>query len=241
MGGTGSAITPNLNYVHGVRLVSGGFSFTPTLAPMVASGYVSFLELNAADDVISEYASLVTGATVLYSAYATQALRNDEKTWMTMRASGPTAREFYPPVTDATSSYSTQDWTSCLVAVSGAPASTVVGYIDVVLNFEATLNTDEASSFLATPAPPSRPDIVVASNNTLAVGSPIITGTVAKVESSFWERAKSALYHLGDKLADKVLDRVMDTQPQPRQQQLQYYPSRQQPQPRRREHAMIVD
>lgn len=181
-----------------VRLVSAGIKFTSTLAPMVASGSVTLIELPAddgtqgADPLTDIYGGSVDLNDQNRSTYLTVPLRVDKNLYGILRPSGPESRIFNPadPVSDP--NVTMYDWSSLMIAVSGAPASTTVGFVDVYYNFEFIFEPLSASAIFQTRAAPDSSVMRMISQKITRSGNGYL-GTDASVDNGFISNALSWL------------------------------------------------
>jgi len=118
-----------------VRFVSGGVVFRSTAAATASSGIASLSSI--ANPVISTTYS--RGVLNLPSTQSMSLAPGNEMTFIS-RSHGGTAHEFIPLATLNTNTFSAWDWSSCLVELNGCPASTTMGYAEVVMNVEFTAN-----------------------------------------------------------------------------------------------------
>lgn len=188
----------------GVRVVSGGIKFVSTLAPMTASGSVTFIELPPNSDSDPD-----TGSTPFAdyvgldltnqnrATYLTTALRNDNAIYSLFRPQGSEARSFNSLVdmiddVGVAKTYDTFDWTSQVVYIQGAPPSSTVGFVDYFLNVEVSFDVLSELSLFARPAPASNPSLIQASQALLR--SPNVhVGDDSSVDNEFMSRAMGYL------------------------------------------------
>lgn len=182
---------------NSVRIVSAGVKFTPSQSLMTAQGLVNIIEVPASDDIDVEYAGLSLGSQS-YPTYNTMPLRSSDSLYGILRPSGAQARTFNPVGDWSTSVKSTNDWSSIAVFVQGGPATSTVGYIDVFYNLELQLDSVAARTYrpLLSAAPGSSQTLVALSSELLK-HPPILRGDDAKVDSTFFQNALSALKTAG--------------------------------------------
>lgn len=189
-GTTAAAYLPVNSTFLQYRVVSGGVQWTSTCAPMSATGVANMIEI--LPGVVRDDTGIVNSNVKSYPSYETLPLRCTESLFGVFRQNGIEARQFFPAV-DAwpalgTDEYSTHDMTSIGIFISGGPASTVVGIIDIYINLEVLVDISSSYSYLMTQPRLPNPGLTRASN-ILARGGAIRSGTERSNDQSWIEDA----------------------------------------------------
>lgn len=189
---------PDFTSADQYRVVSAGIRVTPVTSAMNSQGIVNIIELPVADS--QEDYQIIDTATKNYPSYESLPLKAHDSIYAVMRPNGATAREFRDTIGDSGveegTEFSTGDWTSILVNITGGAASTTVAVIDVFLNYEVTFNVSSSNGFLTTRAP--LPNLTLTNASTaITQGTAIHRGTDKSVDETFLSKAWGYLKSAG--------------------------------------------
>lgn len=161
------------------RIVSGGIQVTSILSAMNSQGVVNVVEVPPFDlmgDVGAGWDFTIKS----FPTYETLPLRSVDSLFGTFRSGGTEARNFHPvvaaPPALVTDPFSTNDWSSMAVYVSGGPASTPCIIVDVYINLEIHVELTSSYAYLTTPARVPRP-LITRAVNALLRGTAVRGGT----------------------------------------------------------------
>lgn len=182
-----------------VRIVSAGFILRPTVSMSNAQGYF----------IISEapniYVSMgVTTGDMSYPRSIMKSLTAGSEFSFIATRTGPLANTF-----NGLSSASNPEnfgWNGCIVELIGGPTSGTASFIvEMIINIEGTVATDNYISKFATKSPPTSNQIVKASSQTINSTGTFIEGGVAAVEKAVANAASTAVNSMW-KEADSLLN-----------------------------------
>jgi len=189
-GTTAAAYLPVNSSFLQYRVVSGGVQWTSTCAQMTATGVCNMIELPPG--YTREDTGLVDSTVKSFPSYETLPLRCTESLFGIFRQNGVEARQFHPVVDawPATGSdeFSTNDMTSIAVFISGGPASTAVGIVDIYINLKIFVDMTSSYAYLMTQ--PRLPNSgLTRASNVLARTSAIRAGTERENDRSWVQDA----------------------------------------------------
>jgi len=176
------------------RLVSMGFRLRNITAPLSSSGMLRIRGFNAIAG-----ASVLSVPTAGYNCdfYEDIALQNVNEVAVIVRRTDPSAKNFRDPfVTNPTNLLTNMvmpGFGCVLVAVDGAPASVTVVDIEVICNYEVSIQDTDTIAQLATPAPIYDPTSETISNIVTSTGKSVFIKGAAQVAKSVEEHAISLL------------------------------------------------
>ncbi len=210
--GTTAAFTGDFTPLDGTivpsqyRLVSGGWKFISTVAPMYAQGEIAGIEFSGGHVDLTAVAINPFKVPARYS----QPLADRKPVHYVYRPAGPDARKFQQyaagptPINAGTSN----DWTWSICSIYGGPVSTTVGYIEMTFNFEFLFEENSAyNSFLSKP-PGSNPLISTASSHVQSSRPPFISGSTDAVSNKLALLANKALAGAAPMLKQAVVSGV---------------------------------
>lgn len=105
-------------------------------------------------------------------------------------------------VAGITSTMSDWDWTCAGFEITGGPASTLIGYLEIVMNVEMHVNPLSGLGALAPPPRPSNPVAVAAQAAVHSSISGLITGGMESVERAVTSTAQKAVASFLDSASD---------------------------------------
>lgn len=193
---TNFAATVGTSGIHKWRVVSSGVRFFTTQAWTTASGYINVTE---ATDTFNSAVVGQTASSVRLGPRMKSLPLRDAKFTMVHRSKGMQART-YRDYTDLDSGYS-----GTILYFNGT-ASTLVGYFEVITNFEWLPDAGTQYQYYTTPAAPSVPLIMdsVAKMASQTDNIKTITDGVSSA-ATFFEQAKNAVHQVSG-MIDNIAD-----------------------------------
>lgn len=200
----------NIEDIAALRVVSGGIKFVCTLSQMNAQGQVTLVELPPNEDQQNINDWKVDFSNQNKPTYVTLPLRDPRALYGMFRPLGPGARNFEDPTVYTNqdppaviSTFASNDWTPMAIWITGAPASSTVGFVDYYLNVELEFDALSNLSVFARPAPPKNETAVNVSQN-ITRHSTYFVGDDQQVDESFMGRASRFFSGAGRFLADNA-------------------------------------
>lgn len=199
------------------RVVSCGFSFTPTLSLMDAQGTANFIEIGTLTSEVG--ATIVVDPNNLnMPTYITNPLRTDKSMFILSRPSGPQSRLFKErdeavaaTITAAGgeikhNDITSNDWSAIVLYVDGAPPSTQVGYIEVYQHLEVTINlgAPTANAWAPVLTPPPMLNMKYQQASQAITRHNGFIGNATTVDNSFVAKARSYVAGAIDLGADAI-------------------------------------
>lgn len=185
---------PSDGQISQTRLVSHGIRWIPSVTPMLAKGNTVMCQGYPVDGF---FQTAAFGMPTAWSSWKIGSIRDDSTTLMGYAApAGPEARSFHPPegffadeVATTQFRVATRDWTPLFFAILGAEASSQVGFLEVVYNFELVYTLDSAMIAFAPRPSPANSVLTDASNHVMTVMDGVVKTTAAAAERAIVNKA----------------------------------------------------
>lgn len=177
---------------HQYRLVTGGWKFISTAAPMTAQGTVIGIEWGGG---YGDATALQPWSFKVPARYSQPLAVYSPLSYM-HRPAGPTSRVFnqYAAAAVPVNGFSTNDWSWSSLSIQGGPASTTVGYIEWTYNWELTFEENSSYNAFLTKPPGLNPLVNTVSSHVQSERPPFYTGTAEAVSNAVGRLAVKALY-----------------------------------------------
>ncbi len=164
------------------RIVTAGIEVLSTVSMTASQGIYRVCQLG------SRVAAVIPNAfSFQYPALKEKPLREDGQLCAVFMEGGPESRNFQPWVDSEPEN--TYDWSSLMVAITGAPASTAVARIHYTINVEMRFDASNAMNRLAKPSPGPKGFLTDIVSGVVANFGGVIEGKKAEVEKSIKDRA----------------------------------------------------